>query len=230
MTRKLWEQEYTSKSISSSRNSRPSHGMSFLLEQWPHFGTSEVRKALDLGCGTERNARALAEAGFEVYGIDFAHAPLVKFRRSRSAAGINVLQASMTAALPFVDDVFSLVTAFASIENIRENGQLESLSREISRILHPEGLLFLYFLTPKDGFYRSLIDRQDDGRSLTYDPTTGLRQRVYTLPELSALLGTRFRLLISKDFVFEDSRSGAHYDRNMIASLWKQTRDTNSAA
>jgi len=46
-------------------------------------------RAIDLGCGTGRNALFLAQHGFEVTGVDFAAAGIAKARQRAQAAGVT---------------------------------------------------------------------------------------------------------------------------------------------
>ncbi|WP_343446359.1 class I SAM-dependent methyltransferase [Micromonospora schwarzwaldensis] len=223
LSRDLWEREYVSHSISSSTNNRPSHGADFLRRQLPRITrVAGPPRLLDLGCGGGRNATVLAETGLAFFGMDFAHRPL---RAARSRPGVGpsrLVQASMKALLPFRDGTFSLVTAFTSLENVIEDERLEGLAREVRRVLCPRGLFFAYFLTPEDGYYLPLINRDGAGRNLTYDPVTDLRQRVYQVEELATLIEPSFLLLESETFSFPDVRSGAVHQRRLAGAIWQR--------
>lgn len=217
MSRDLWARQYLTDAIPTSTKTRPSHGVRYLLQAHAQ-GMVPGGRLLDLGCGGDRNAAALGEAGFEVCGLDFVHGPLAAARSAGSSA--HLVEASMTACLPFIDRAFSTVTAFTSVENVVEDAQIRSLGREIHRVLRPYGTVLLYFLCPDDQYYRRLIRRQPDDRFLSFDPATKLRQRLYTVNELSRLLGESFRLCDSADFVFPDTRSGKRYSRHLSAGIW----------
>lgn len=222
MSRELWEVEYRRHFISSSTNAQPSHGTELLRGRLAEIrAIPGPRRLLDLGCGAGRNAEMLGETGFDYYGMDFARGPL-SLARARGGAGLRLLQASMAAPLPFTDGAFSLVTAFTSLENLVLDEQIRALAEEVHRVLCPHGAFFAYFVTTDDTYYRPLVTRQADGRSLTYDPATQLRQRVYTAPELRDLLAPWLELITSDAFVFQDTRSGGRYERRLAASLWRR--------
>ncbi|GLF92908.1 class I SAM-dependent methyltransferase [Streptomyces yaizuensis] len=221
MSRQLWEREYLNPAISSSTNRQPSHGTAFLRGCLPRIARVRgPRRLLDLGCGGGRNAGVLTETGLAYHGMDFAYRPLAKAAARDTDGSLRLVQGSMADRLPFADGAFSLVTAFTSVENVVEDRQLRTLAEEARRVLCPGGLLYVYFLTTEDDYYRPLVDLGPDGRSLTYDPVTGLRQRVYRLSELSALFHPSFALLDSEEFVFRDTRSNGTYLRRLAAGLW----------
>ncbi|MFJ6199041.1 class I SAM-dependent methyltransferase [Micromonospora sp. NPDC092111] len=231
MSRDLWEREYVNHSISSSTNDRPSHGTDFLRRQLPRISrVVGPPRLLDLGCGGGRNAPVLAETGLAFYGMDFAHRPLVAAHTRLGPRQAGLVQASMKAPLPFRAGAFSLVTAFTSLENVVEDDRLRALAREARRVLCPGGLFFAYFLTPEDGYYLPLISRDGDGRSLTFDPVTDLRQRVYRVDELSELFSPSFRLLESARFGFSDVRSGGVHERRLAAAIWQRVETAEGEA
>ncbi|MEV4656692.1 class I SAM-dependent methyltransferase [Micromonospora sp. NPDC049301] len=226
MSRDLWEREYVNHSISSSTNDRPSHGTAFLRKHLPRI--SQVvgpPRLLDLGCGGGRNAADLAETGLAIFGMDFAHRPLLAARTRLGPGPSRLVQASMKAPLPFRDGAFSLVTAFTSLENVTEDDRLRALAREVWRVLCPGGLFFAYFLTPDDGYYLPLINRDGDGRNLTFDPVTDLRQRVYRVEELSALFRPSFALVGADRISFPDIRSGAVHQRLLATAIWQRSEE-----
>ncbi|MFD7666075.1 class I SAM-dependent methyltransferase [Streptomyces sp. NPDC059788] len=222
MSQQLWEREYVNRAISSSTNTRPSHGTAFFRRCLPRI--AEVQgppRLLDLGCGGGRNAPVLKETGLSYTGMDFAHRPLAKAAACEEGGSLRLVQGSMTGRLPFRSGAFRVATAFTSVENVVENAQLRGLGEEVRRVLCPGGLLYVYFMTPDDGYYKPLIHRGPDARSLTYDPVTELKQRVYHLDELSELFSPSFTLLDSHDFLFEDTRSNGTYLRHLAAGLWQ---------
>lgn len=224
MSRELWELEYVNHSISSSTNPRPSHGTEFLRRCMPRI--AEVKgppRLLDLGCGGGRNVGVLEETGLGFYGMDFALRPLAAARAREGGRRLRLVQGSISDALPFKTGMFSTVTAFTAIENIVEDAQLRLLGEEVRRVLCPGGLFCVYFLTTDDTYYQPLVSRGDDGRCLTYDPVTELRQRVYRLSELCDLFSPSLALLTSEEFAFKDTRSQGTWDRRLAAGLF--TRD-----
>lgn len=223
MSRELWEREYVNHSISSSTNSQPSHGTEFLRRCLPRIAqVTGPPRLLDLGCGGGRNVGVLEETGLGFYGMDFALRPLAAARARAGGRRLRLVQGSIADPLPFRTGLFSMVTAFTAVENIVEDAQLRGLGEQVRRVLCPGGLFYVYFLTTDDTYYQPLVNRDGDGRSLTYDPVTELRQRVYRLDELCDLFAPSLALVTSAEFTFQDTRSQGTWERRLAAGLWQR--------
>jgi SAM-dependent methyltransferase len=96
-----------------------------LLELLPPPG----RRALELGCGEGRVARALAEHGYRIVGVDTSEGAVA------AADGVEALVAD-AAELPFEDGAFDLVYAFMSLLNVDD---LDRAVAEAARVLQPGG-------------------------------------------------------------------------------------------
>lgn len=80
-----WEKEYEAETAPWDTG-RPSAELRRVIEG----GLVPPGRALDLGCGTGTNVVYLAERGFEVTGIDVAHAGLEGARARAREAGVEV--------------------------------------------------------------------------------------------------------------------------------------------
>ena len=91
-------------------------------------------KALDLACGTGRNAMFLAEAGFRVDAIDISPVGLELARREAQSRGleINWIQHDLDEPYPFADD-YGLIAVMWFVRL--------DLLRELCAHLAPGGLL-----------------------------------------------------------------------------------------
>lgn len=80
--RKVWNQRYLDGAYAD--RAYPSE----ILKSWIHLVSSAKRRALDVACGTGRNARFLAESGFEsVLGLDISDVAIrkaTKFNRTQN--------------------------------------------------------------------------------------------------------------------------------------------------
>jgi SAM-dependent methyltransferase len=90
------------------------------------------RATLDLGCGEGRFGRELQRLGHRVVGVDASAAMVALAVESHEALVAD------SAALPFADGSFDLVTAFMSLQDIDD---LASAVRETGRVLERRGRL-----------------------------------------------------------------------------------------
>ena len=99
---------------------------------------------LDLGCGNGRHARALADHGLSVTGIDLSPASLA-LARSRPRPGVRFIEQDMRQ--PFgthaFDHVLSLFTSFGYFDDRSEH---LAVVQNIARSLKPGGTLVLDYL------------------------------------------------------------------------------------
>ncbi|MEM9802874.1 MAG: class I SAM-dependent methyltransferase [Planctomycetota bacterium] len=119
---------------------------------------------LDDCCGFGRHSLALAEAGFDVFGIDLSHDLLVQAgalgEGTGQALGGRVAQADMR-ALPFVGGAFgAVVNLFTSFGYLGEDGDGEALA-EMARVLRPGGVLVMDLMNP-EAVRRGLRPRSRD--------------------------------------------------------------------
>lgn len=108
-------------------------------------------RALDLGCGTGTSSLALAQAGWDVTGVDFAVPAIYKARRKARNAGQNIrfLLADVT-HLPDFDHPFELVLDIGCFHGLTDEGRTAYLS-QLERLIAPGGYWFLYtFLQPDE--------------------------------------------------------------------------------
>ncbi len=109
----------------------------------PVAGAGPLR-VLDVGCGEGQLTAAIAEAGYEVLGLDVADEPL---RRSRSRyAGLAVRRVEPGGDWPLPDAGFDAVWAGETIEHVADTARWLS---ELRRVLRSGGSLILS--TPAHG-------------------------------------------------------------------------------
>ncbi len=97
-------------------------------------------RVLDGGCGVGDKVRALADAGFDAHGVDFASRTLL---RARQAAPDLRLVLGDVRALPYGDASFDGCWSIGVIEHFYEGFSL--IASEARRVLRPGGILFLTF-------------------------------------------------------------------------------------
>jgi len=119
----------------------PQEGMETIVEV---FKGHNIKKVLDLGCGSGRHLIYLAERGFEVYGIDIAETgiKIAKDWLNEKNLRADLKIGSVYETLPYEDNFFDAVISIrvmhhARIEDIRK------AIKDIERVLKPNGLIFV---------------------------------------------------------------------------------------
>lgn len=104
-------------------------------------------KVLDLCCGMGRHSLALAEAGYEVTGIDLSEALLREARAQAGAGKVTWLRSDMR-KLPLAGGFDAVVNLFTSFGYFEEDEEQVKVLREIHRMLKPGGKFIIDFLNP----------------------------------------------------------------------------------
>jgi len=108
------------------------------------FRRSNVKRILDIGCGTGRHTLYFAEKGFEVFGFDGDEETLEGARRLLESKNLGAALRvwDMTKPLPYHDAFFDAVMAVRVIHHTYANKMMKVV-REIDRVLRKGGFLFL---------------------------------------------------------------------------------------
>ena len=104
------------------------------------LGTLEGARILDLGCGTGRNAVALAQAGAKVLAVDPSAELLAAARERAEAAEVRVeLHQAELAELAFLRS--DSIDAAISVMALASTDDLARVFRQVHRVLKPEAPL-----------------------------------------------------------------------------------------
>jgi SAM-dependent methyltransferase len=112
-----------------------------LIERiFQQYGQGEMRRVLDLGCGTGGHVWPLAERGYQVVGVDRSPFMLERAR----ARGVSArFELSDIAALDLPDPPFdAAVMMFGVLSYQHTNADLQAALSSARRHLRPGGLLF----------------------------------------------------------------------------------------
>lgn len=105
--------------------------------------TIPITNYLDIGCGDCKQTKVLGNAigipDTAIYGADISHWGGYNDEK-RNKVGINIVGLKEDGILPFEDASFCLISAFMCLHHVRP---LETLLREISRVLKPNGYFFI---------------------------------------------------------------------------------------
>jgi 2-polyprenyl-6-hydroxyphenyl methylase/3-demethylubiquinone-9 3-methyltransferase len=102
---------------------------------------AEVRpgeRVLDLGCGSGRFLRAIADAGAQPVGVEIADAALERARRN--APGVELHRAEPDGDLPLPDGSVALVWCSEVLEHVADTARFLG---EVRRVLEPGGRALL---------------------------------------------------------------------------------------
>lgn len=120
----------------------------------PGLKEAGCRRVLDAGCGVGRHLLPLADAGFQVWGVDREGSVLkllqerLKGMAGRAAKALAV-QADLR-SLPFVGACFDLALSI-NVINHGDTRAFQEYCRELDRVLVPGGRLFIVVSPRKFG-------------------------------------------------------------------------------
>ncbi len=155
------------------------HYIEVLLE---HHERPNVKRVLDLCCGTGNLTELLALSGFEAVGVDLSE-PMVQCARQKAQAhNLSIPYYVQDASELNLPERFDLVVSlFDSLNNIIVPERFAECMRRVYHHLNPEGL-FIFDLNTEYAFKEKLFD-QSNRRSRSglryhwrseYDPRTRL--------------------------------------------------------
>lgn len=210
---KLWQKEYTQKGIPSSYKTSESGALVF-LNNWLRKNKIQLNNrsprpegrgslflrnkvALDLGCGTGRNAFYLVKNGVKrVFAIDFVQ-PLIEKIKSQNIQKIKAICHDLTKPWPIKTGSIDLVIDIFCFKHQVTFKDRDFYTKELLRVLKPGGILLLSLADAADGYYGSL-------------PKTKIKKDVYKItdPKTSvvSLLYTKASVLreLEKEFILQD--------------------------
>jgi SAM-dependent methyltransferase len=144
--------------------SLPAHVVEHYLRKRTRFVVKHCPrgKGLDVGCGTGVLATRLAEAGYEMSGVDSSEGMLEVLRDRK--ARVDAVQASGT-SLPFADESFDLVLTVAVMHHIADPDDVRRTLAEMVRVAKPSGRILVWDHNPRNPYWGRLMARvpQDTG-------------------------------------------------------------------
>ena len=146
-----------------------------------------ARDILDLGCGTGRHTRFLAERGFAVCALDSAPEALRLTEQALREAGrsATVQRGDMFARLPYDDEQFDAVVAIQTIHHATL-ATIERLIAELHRVLRRGGLIMA--TVPSERNQATRFRQVEPGTYLPLDGReAGLLHHFFSLEELQSV-------------------------------------------
>ncbi len=121
------------------------------------------RECLEIGCGTGKNTRWLADRCTRLTAVDLSPGMLSVAREKVKADHVNFEEADILRPWTFADSRYDLVTFSLVLEHVEH---LEPILREVHDILKPGGLVYIGELHPF---------KQYSGTKARFETTAGTR-------------------------------------------------------
>jgi SAM-dependent methyltransferase len=144
--------------------SLPVHVVEHYLRKRTRFVLAHCPRGdgLDVGCGTGLLAERLANAGYQMVGVDPSEG-MLEILQARTPL-VHPVHASGT-SLPFDDDSFQLVITVAVMHHIADPDQVRQTLAEMVRVVKPSGRVLVWDHNPRNPYWGPLMARvpQDTG-------------------------------------------------------------------
>ncbi len=195
----VWEKEYRQPKLVTKKDGPQADTVRFLkyLKKEQKFKVEDC-VALDIGCGTGRNANYLAELGNTVIGIEISQTALTLAKERAKALGVTVDYRLGDIGEPYhiPDGSIDVILDVTASNSLDEKGRAVYL-KEMHRVLKSGGYVFVRALC-KDGNknVKNLLKDSPGKEKDTYVlKEIGLTERVFTKEDIRALYGAYFDIL-----------------------------------
>lgn len=224
----IWNAEYERAGIPSSYREAPSGAVLWALRNWEGLGRDQLpRRALDVGCGTGRNAAHLASRGIRVTAFDIAPTAVAVARSRLLAAGleIDLRVHDLRARLPADDQDIDLVLDVFVYKHQTNPSDRRAYREELQRVLSDEGRVLVSVAEPADGYYGACPPSPDPGASphAVVDPVLGLGSVLFSLNELETEMADVLSLEMAWRKVQVGNMHGEDYVRRTLVTLWRRS-------
>ena len=120
----------------------------FLDWAFKNLASGEVKRVLDVACGTGRHSIPLRKRGYEVVGIDLSLAMLLACKACPDGKPIPLVQCDMR-WLPFKPESFdAVVCMFSSFNHLHQDEDILRTLNGFRSTLKPGGILILDLISP----------------------------------------------------------------------------------
>jgi ubiquinone/menaquinone biosynthesis C-methylase UbiE len=162
--------------------------MEFIVQNVNTLREYNVKKVLDLGCGTGRHLIHLIEEGFDVVGVDNSPKAIELVSKTLEDTGIRNVELKVAdyTKIPWPDESFDAVLCI----NVIQHGQYSDIQKgvsEIRRILRSGGILLLVTLSTKDVEYGKGKKIEENTFITELLPDSGVLHHFFSEEELKGL-------------------------------------------
>lgn len=222
-----WDAEYRRQGIPSSSRAEPSGTVRWALHNWPFATEKESpRQALDVGCGTGRNARWLAGRGVSTVGIDWSREAIRRATAQPETPGATFRCHDIRAGLPADDDSVDLVLDTFVYFHQTDADVRRSYRAELRRVLRPHGLLLISLATDSDGYYSSCPRMPGpDDPPVVLDPKAGVHNVLFSEAGFAAEISSAFEPVMHWRKSDRGTMYGEEYQRCTLATLCRRPEE-----
>lgn len=215
-----WVSEYGNKGIPSSFREEPSGSVEYFLN-FLHRNNVWGGNALDIGCGTGRNACFLAENGFTVTAMDFVQEMIESIKR-RNIMGITPICHDVSEPWPLQNEKFDIAIDTFCFKHQIPAEHRENYKSELSRVMRKESYFLLTAAGDGDGYYAQfLLNSPDESAKIIIDPANGIPSVLYSKDELMAEFND-FYVLHYEHKQKQSEMHGDIYDRSTHVVIFKK--------
>jgi SAM-dependent methyltransferase len=171
------------------------------------FKEHDVKRVLDLGCGSGRHLVVLSKLGFEMFGFDASPKALAMSKEWLDEEGLSaeLITHLMQEPFPYDSEFFDAVLSFQVIHHNLMKDILATVA-EIERILRPGGVIFISVPVLQEGPVAPYLDwdlkQVEDGTYIPQaGPESGIPHHYFLVDEIREVFNT-FDIL---DIYLDDS-------------------------
>ena len=224
----IWDAEYGRAGIPSSYREAPSGAVLWALRNWGEPGRDQLpQRALDVGCGTGRNAAHLAGRGIRVTAFDSAPSAVAAAKKRLLADGLEAELSvhDLQAGLPADDHEIDLVLDVFVYKHQIDPAVRLRYREELQRVLSDEGRVLVSVAEPDDGYYRDCPPLPDTEASphAVLDPVLGLGSVLFSLGGLETEMAGFLSLEMAWRKVRAGEMHGGEYIRRTLVTLWRRS-------
>lgn len=136
-------------------------------------------RVLDMGCGTGSHTLTMAEAGFQVTGIDFSISAIAAARRKARQRQLQAVKFVLADILSFgCREPYDFAFDYSVFHHISEQDR-ESYAATIGRVLKPGGFLAIVCYSDQDSDAKGVKSRVGRYGNVIHHPTIGDIERLF---------------------------------------------------
>jgi SAM-dependent methyltransferase len=221
-----WDIEYSRRGIPSSIRQEPSGVLLWAIDNWNRLtGDAHPKDAVDIGCGTGRNAGYLASLGVTVLGFDSSGTAIEAAKQNafdNLTETPRFLRHDLALGIPSADSSYDLAIDIFVYKHQIDPRVRASYRRELTRILRKDGYLLLSLAGKQDGYYSKCPVLQVNGNPVTVlDPIAHVESVLFDFEDLLAEFRDTFSLEMCWFKAKNGLMHGSTYQRFTIATIWR---------